>query len=91
MNIFNLTKIAYTALMRNKTRALLTMLGIVIGISSVITMVGVGESSQASINNQVSQMGTNLIMVMRARMRERGVSTGRDNVQTVEDKRCAVY
>lgn len=67
-------------------RALLTMLGIVIGISSVITMVGVGESSQASINNQVSQMGTNLIMVMRARMRERGVSTGRDNVQSLKIK-----
>lgn len=88
MNIFDLIKIAYTALMRNKTRALLTMLGIVIGISSVITMVGVGESSQASINNQVSQMGTNLIMVMRARMRERGVSTGRDNVQSLKIKDC---
>lgn len=70
--------------MRNKMRAMLTMLGIVIGIASVITMVGVGESSQASINNQVSSMGTNLIMVMRARMRERGVSTGRDNVQSLK-------
>lgn len=86
MNIFNLMKIAYKSLMRNKTRAFLTMLGIVIGISSVITMVGVGESSQASINNQVSQMGTNLIMIQRARMRERGVSTGRDNVQSLKVK-----
>ena len=86
MNIFNLIKIAYKSLMRNKTRAFLTMLGIVIGISSVITMVGVGESSQASINNQVSQMGTNLIMIQRARMRERGVSTGRDNVQSLKVK-----
>ena len=86
MNIFNLIKIAYKSLMRNKMRAFLTMLGIVIGISSVITMVGVGESSQASINNQVSQMGTNLIMVQRARMRERGVSTGRDNVQSLKIK-----
>ena len=86
MNIFNLIKIAYKSLMRNKMRAFLTMLGIVIGISSVITMVGVGESSQASINNQVSQMGTNLIMVQRARMRERGVSTGRDNVQSLKVK-----
>ena len=86
MNIFNLIKIAYKSLMRNKMRAFLTMLGIVIGISSVITMVGVGESSQASINNQVSQMGTNLIMVHRARMRERGVSTGRDNVQSLKVK-----
>lgn len=86
MNIFNLIKIAYKSLMRNKMRAFLTMLGIVIGISSVITMVGVGESSQASINNQVSQMGTNLIMIQRARMRERGVSTGRDNVQSLKVK-----
>ena len=86
MNIFNLIKIAYKSLMRNKMRAFLTMLGIVIGISSVITMVGVGESSQASINNQVSQMGTNLIMVQRARMRERGVATGRDNVQSLKVK-----
>ncbi|MBQ8221881.1 MAG: ABC transporter permease [Bacteroidales bacterium] len=86
MNILNLIKIAYKSLMRNKMRAFLTMLGIVIGISSVITMVGVGESSQASINNQVSQMGTNLIMVHRARMRERGVSTGRDNVQSLKVK-----
>ena len=86
MNIFNLIKIAYKSLMCNKTRAFLTMLGIVIGISSVITMVGVGESSQASINNQVSQMGTNLIMIQRARMRERGVSTGRDNVQSLKVK-----
>ena len=84
MNIWNLFRIAYKALMRNKMRAMLTMLGIVIGIASVITMVGVGESSQASINNQVSSMGTNLIMVMRARMRERGVSTGRDNVQSLK-------
>lgn len=86
MNIFNLIKIAYKSLMRNKMRAFLTMLGIVIGISSVITMVGVGESSQASINNQVSQMGTNLIMIQRARMRERGVSMGRDNVQSLKVK-----
>lgn len=86
MNIWNLFRIAYKALMRNKMRAMLTMLGIVIGIASVITMVGVGESSQASINQQVSSMGTNLIMVMRARMRERGVSTGRDNVQSLKVK-----
>lgn len=86
MNFFNLIKIAYKALLRNKMRAFLTMLGIVIGISSVITMVGVGESSQATISSQVSQMGTNLIMVQRARMSERGVATGRDNVQSLKVK-----
>lgn len=86
MNIFNLIKISYVALSRNKTRAVLTMLGIVIGISSVIAMVSLGESSKQNINNEVSQMGTNLIMVMRARQRDRGVSTGRDNVQSLKIK-----
>ena len=58
MNIWNLFKIAYKSLLRNKMRAMLTMLGIVIGIASVVTMVGVGESSQQSINNQVSSMAS---------------------------------
>ena len=67
MNLFNLFKIAYLALMRNKTRALLTMLGIVIGIASVIAMISLGQSSSLSINNEISEMGTNMIMVSRAR------------------------
>jgi len=49
MNFSNLIKIAYTALLRNTTRALLTMLGIIIGIASVIALVNMGQSSQAQI------------------------------------------
>lgn len=67
----------------NKTRAFLTMLGIVIGISSVIAMVSLGQSSSQSINNQISTMGTNLIMVMRASQRQGGVNVGSTNVQTL--------
>ena len=70
MKLLNLLKIAYKALIRNKTRALLTMLGIVIGISSVIAMVSLGQSSQQNINNEISSMGTNLIMVMRNNQRQ---------------------
>jgi putative ABC transport system permease protein len=83
MNILNLLKIAYTALLRNKTRAFLTMLGIIIGISSVIAMVSIGQSSSQSINDQISGMGTNLIMVMRASQRQGGVNVGSTNVQTL--------
>ena len=83
MNIINLLKIAYFALMRNKTRAMLTMLGIVIGIASVIAMVSLGQSSSLSIGNQISGMGTNLIMVTRASQRQGGVSMGSSNVQTL--------
>ena len=86
MNILNLFKIAYRALLRNKTRAFLTMLGIIIGISSVIAMVSLGQSSQRSINNQISSMGTNLIMVMRASQRQGGVNVGSTNVQTLTAK-----
>ncbi len=86
MNFFNLFKIAYTALLRNKTRALLTMLGIIIGISSVIAMVSLGQSSSVSINQQISSMGTNLIMVMRSSQRQGGVNIGSGNVQTLTDQ-----
>jgi len=84
MNIINLLKIAYKALLRNKTRALLTMLGIIIGIASVIAMVSLGQSSSQSINNQISTMGTNLITVMRNNQRQGGVSLGSGNVQTLK-------
>ncbi|MDR1678680.1 MAG: ABC transporter permease [Prevotellaceae bacterium] len=86
MNILDLLEIAYKALLRNKTRALLTMLGIIIGIASVIAMVSLGQSSSQSINDQVSSMGTNLIMVMRANQRQGGVSIGSGNVQTLTEK-----
>ena len=86
MSIFNLFKIAYKALLRNKTRAFLTMLGIIIGISSVIAMVSLGQSSSQSINNQISSMGTNLIMVMRTSQRQGGVNVGSANVQTLTAK-----
>lgn len=87
MKLLNLLKIAYKALIRNKTRALLTMLGIVIGISSVIAMVSLGQSSQQNINNEISSMGTNLIMVMRNNQRQGGVSIGSSNVQSLTAKK----
>ena len=84
MNFANLFKIAYKALIRNKTRALLTMLGVIIGISSVIAMVSLGQSSSKSINDQISSMGTNLIMVMRNNQRQGGVNIGSGNVQSLK-------
>lgn len=84
MNINNLIRIAWKALMRNKTRALLTMLGIIIGISSVIAMVSLGQSSTKSINSEISSMGTNMIMVMRNSQRQGGVNIGSGNVQTMK-------
>lgn len=76
MKIFNILKISLKALLRNKTRALLTMLGIIIGIGSVIAMVSLGQSSTVSINEQISTMGSNLIMIMPASQRQGGVNIG---------------
>lgn len=63
MNISNLFKIALRALANNKMRAFLTMLGIIIGVASVITMLAIGQGSQKSIQAQISEMGSNMIMI----------------------------
>lgn len=84
MKFVNLIKIAWQALMRNKTRALLTMLGIIIGIGSVIAMVSLGQSSTMGISEEISSMGTNTVMVMRASQTQGGVNVGSGNVQTLK-------
>ena len=64
------------------------MLGIVIGIAAVIAVVNLGEGLKESTANQLSDMGTNLIMVMRANQRRGGVSMGGSNVQTLTVRDC---
>jgi len=64
MKFINLIRIAIRALQRNKLRALLTMLGIIIGVASVITMMSIGEGSKQSINASLSSMGSNMITIM---------------------------
>ncbi len=63
MNAFNLIQIALRALQRNKLRAFLTMLGIIIGVAAVIAMVAIGEGSKKSIQDQISAMGSNMITI----------------------------
>lgn len=63
MNGTNLLKIALRALANNKLRAFLTMLGIIIGVASVITMLAIGQGSKKSIQAQIAEMGSNMIMI----------------------------
>ncbi|WEK33648.1 MAG: ABC transporter permease [Candidatus Pseudobacter hemicellulosilyticus] len=63
MNVINLFRIAWKALLRNKLRAFLTMLGIIIGVGSVITMVAIGQGSKQSIRDQLGSMGSNMINI----------------------------
>ena len=63
MNISNLIKIAWKAIKLNKMRSFLTMLGVIIGVASVITMLAIGEGSKQGIRDQISSMGSNIINI----------------------------
>lgn len=84
MNVLILLKIAIAAIKRNKVRSFLTMLGIIIGVASVITMLAIGEGSNASIKEQISSMGTNLIHVQPASRNRGGIQRGREMSQTLD-------
>jgi putative ABC transport system permease protein len=85
MNILNLIKISLTALTRNKGRSFLTMLGVIIGIASVIIMVSLGKSSTASVRSELSSMGSNMIMIMPSHERRGGVDMGSGNSLDTKD------
>ncbi|HMV26556.1 MAG TPA: ABC transporter permease [bacterium] len=73
MGFSNIFKIAFNALMRNKMRSALTMLGIVIGVGSIIAMTGVGAGAQKEIDNQTAAFGTNMITIRSGGMTAGGI------------------
>lgn len=84
MNWSNLFKIALRALGSNKFRGFLTMLGIIIGVASVITMLAIGQGSKRSIRAQISEMGSNMIMIHPGRMERGGVRQNASDMQTLK-------
>lgn len=84
MNWSNLFKIALKAISNNKLRTFLTMLGIIIGVASVITMLAIGQGSKQSIQAQISKMGSNMIMIMPGAERRGGVRMGASDMQTLK-------
>src|ERR1700748_98436 len=85
MSFLNLLRIALKALQRNKLRAFLTMLGIIIGVAAVITMGAIGEGSKESIHSQLASMGSNMITVSPYSNNTGGVKLG-SSVQTLTIK-----
>src|SRR3989339_638081 len=85
MKTLDILEETYTALSANKVRSGLTVLGIVIGISSVIAMVSIGQGAQGSIQSSIQSIGSNLIMVMPGAQRGPGiqVSTGRGSAKSL--------
>ncbi|MBF0407772.1 MAG: ABC transporter permease [Candidatus Riflebacteria bacterium] len=94
MSILSVIRLAILSLTRNKTRSLLTALGIIIGVSSVITMVGLGQGAYNSVQSEISKMGTSLLMIVPGSTSSRGFMGGagtvtsltEDDTQSVSDE-----
>ena len=82
-----LFKVASQSILKNKMRTLLTMLGIVIGVGAVIVMVAIGHGAQSQIEDQISSLGTNLIIVMPGAFTAGGANQGAGtfNRLTIDD------
>ena len=83
MRVLNLFKIAWKAILLNKVRTLLTMLGIIIGVAAVIAMLAIGEGSKESIKNQISSMGSNMITIRPGAEMRGGVRMDRSGMQSL--------
>ncbi|MBI1289709.1 FtsX-like permease family protein [bacterium] len=83
MLLVTILKVALKSLMANRLRTVLAMLGIVIGVSSVIAMLAIGAGAQTSIMGRINSMGSNLLIVRSGQANQRGVATG-INQQTLK-------
>ena len=85
MQWFMTFRIALRALARNKLRAFLTMLGIIIGVGAVIAMVAIGEGAKATIRAQIASLGTNVLVILPGSANQGGVRYGSGAVRTLVD------
>ncbi|MFK7768762.1 MAG: ABC transporter permease [Mariniblastus sp.] len=85
MGFFTTLSIAIRALAKNKMRAALTVLGVVIGIAAVTTMVSIGQSASALVQGELEGFGTNVIVIQPSERQRSGVRTGRVNTLTSKD------
>ena len=83
----NILKVSLNSILRNRTRSLLTSLGIIIGVCAVIVMVAIGKGSSVQIQSQIASLGSNLIIVFPSFSNIGGVNRGADsrNRFTLED------
>jgi len=89
MKFSDLFQETYFALSANKSRSFLTILGIVIGIGSVIAMVSIGQGASGSIQSRIESIGSNLIQVMPGMQRSGGISSGWGSSQTLTQEDAA--
>ncbi len=85
MKLLNLLNIAWKAIIRNKMRTFLTMLGIIIGVAAVISMTAIGQGSKQSIQSQITAMGSNMVMIRPESNVQGGVRQDNANVQSLTE------
>jgi putative ABC transport system permease protein len=91
MNLLVTFKIAARALARNTMRSVLTMLGIIIGVGSVVAMVAVGQGAKAQVESQIASIGSNMLLIYPGSTTQGGVHSGSGSVTTLtEDDASAV-
>jgi len=78
-----IARMALVALLRNRSRSLLTMLGVVIGVAAVIVTVAIGTGARTSVSNQINALGSNLIVVLPGSLNQGGVRTGSGGASTL--------
>ena len=83
MNIVMIFKVAVLAILRNKTRSLLTCVGIIVGIAAVIAVLAIGKGASTMMVKEISSMGNNLMMVFPDRHRKGQVKSGMGAGQTM--------
>lgn len=86
MRFLEILRIAFDALIRNKMRSLLTMLGIIIGVGAVIAMVAIGQGAQAQVDAQISSLGTNVLLVFPGSSARGGVMSGAGSGTTLTEE-----
>jgi len=99
MDLFIVIRVSLRALRRNKLRSFLTILGIVIGVCAVITLVNVGNGAQISIENAISSLGTNLLIIFPGSVTKAGMRVGYgsastltvDDAQAIQDECSAIH
>lgn len=87
MHLKNLLKVAIKSILKSRMRSLLTALGIIIGVAAVVVMVAIGDGAQIQVEQQISSLGSNLIIIFPGSISSRGIRMGAGSINrfTMED------
>jgi putative ABC transport system permease protein len=83
MNLLWTLRIAFSALLRNRSRSLLTMLGVIIGVAAVITTIAIGSGARIAVAAQINSLGSNMVVVLPGSVTTTGARTGSGGASTL--------